>query len=56
MVVLCRLCSGHFDNSPDSIVLCNFKNGPVHLGCCINNCSWDNKPCHHALAVYEKLE
>jgi hypothetical protein len=56
MVVMCNICHGEFKNSPDSIILCGFKDGPVHLGCCIHNCSYDNKPCQHALATYDKLE
>ena len=56
MVISCNICSGEFKGSPDSIVLCDFKDGMVHLGCCINNCSMDKKPCKHAIAVYEKLE
>jgi len=55
MGVLCNICNGEFQNSQDSIILCKFKDGVVHLGCCINNCSMDNKPCEHALATYEKL-
>ncbi len=55
MAVLCNICDDEFQNSPDSIVLCKFKEGVVHLGCCINNCSMDNKPCEHALAIYDKL-
>ncbi|MBR9705799.1 hypothetical protein GOV14_02070 [Candidatus Pacearchaeota archaeon] len=56
MGVSCNICSGEFQSSPDSVVLCGFKDGLVHLGCCINDCSGDNKPCEHAIAMYDKLE
>lgn len=56
MDVSCNICNSEFQNSPDSIVLCGFKEGVVHLGCCINNCSNDNKPCEHALSIYDKLD
>ncbi|MFH1711040.1 MAG: hypothetical protein ABH840_01895 [Nanoarchaeota archaeon] len=56
MSVSCNICSGAFQNSPDSVVLCAFKDGVIHLGCCIHNCSQDNRPCKHSLAIYDKLE
>ncbi|MEA2036734.1 MAG: hypothetical protein U9O94_04460 [Nanoarchaeota archaeon] len=51
----CNICGGEFKGSPDSILLCGEKKGMVHLGCCIDNCSWDKQPCQHAQGVYEKL-
>jgi hypothetical protein len=51
----CRICSNNFHQSADSIVLCEFKTGFVHLGCCIDNCSMNKKPCGHSLAVYDKI-
>lgn len=51
----CRICSNEMHNSPDPLILCSHKGGNVHLGCCINLCSQDKKPCCHALSVYEKL-
>ncbi|MFH0978119.1 MAG: hypothetical protein V1837_02335 [Candidatus Woesearchaeota archaeon] len=55
MGVQCNICNGVFNNSPDSLVLCDFKDGIVHLGCCVDNCSIDKKPCKHAVSVYDKL-
>lgn len=51
----CKICTNNFQQSPDSLVLCQHKEGFVHLGCCIDNCSWDKKPCTHSVAVYDKL-
>jgi len=56
MVDQCKVCKGQFSNSPDSVVLCKHNEGLVHLGCCINGCSWDKKPCENAVGVYEKLD
>jgi len=53
-MVVCKICSGQFDTSPDSIVVCKQKEGVVHLGCCINNCSMDKQICEHALGKYNK--
>ena len=55
MVVQCRICCGEFKNSPDSVLICNFREGVVHLGCCIDKCSWSKEPCLHCQAVYQKL-
>jgi hypothetical protein len=52
----CKICTGEFANSPDSIVLCKHHTGIVHLGCCINRCSMDKKPCMNKAAIYDKLE
>ncbi|HII29510.1 TPA: hypothetical protein HA317_00405 [Candidatus Woesearchaeota archaeon] len=51
----CKVCGAEFD-VPDDIVLCSHHDGFVHLGCCINNCSWDKRPCQHAKAVLHKME
>ena len=51
----CKICEGNFKDSPDSLLLCNHHDGAVHLGCCINRCSWDKKPCGHCMGVYDKL-
>ncbi|MBU1975745.1 MAG: hypothetical protein KKG59_05055 [Nanoarchaeota archaeon] len=50
----CKICNGDFKSSPDAIVLCEHKDGAVHSGCCINNCSADKKPCEHCLGLYGK--
>jgi hypothetical protein len=50
----CKLCKGDFERSPDDVVLCDHKEGAVHLGCCLYKCSLDGSPCVHALALYEK--
>lgn len=51
---ICKICSGDFENSPDQIILCEYKAGFVHLGCCINNCSMDKNPCIHCKSKYTK--
>ncbi|HZX44822.1 MAG TPA: hypothetical protein VFF28_04020 [Candidatus Nanoarchaeia archaeon] len=56
MSIACNICNGDFEKSPDSVVLCKFKEGMVHLGCCVNNCSWDRKVCSNASAVYDKID
>ncbi|MBU1019876.1 MAG: hypothetical protein KJ847_01570 [Firmicutes bacterium] len=55
MPLHCKICNNKFGEGSDSIVLCHHKDGPVHLGCCIELCSWDKKPCENAIGVYEKL-
>lgn len=50
----CKVCTGDFKTSPDDMVLCEHKEGSVHLGCCVYDCSLDRKPCVHALGVYKK--
>jgi hypothetical protein len=51
----CAVCKNKLGNFPETIVLCAHKGGPVHLGCCIDNCSWNKQPCQHAEGVYERL-
>jgi len=55
-MVNCKICTGQFNTSPDSVVLCSHKEGTVHLGCCINNCSWDKQICEHAIGKYDKSQ
>ncbi|MFQ5474493.1 MAG: hypothetical protein ACE5DM_01525 [Candidatus Nanoarchaeia archaeon] len=55
-MMTCKICAGQFDMSPDSRVLCENKDGVVHVGCCVDHCSQDGKPCRHALSKYEKTE
>ncbi len=55
MVVNCKICSGDFGSSPDSVVLCEHKEGAVHMGCCVHNCSSDMKPCQHCMGIYNKI-
>ena len=52
----CKICSGDFKTSPDKVILCDNKKGSVHLGCCVNNCSMDQKPCEHSAGCYKKLD
>jgi len=54
-MVDCKICNSDFRHSPDSIVICDYHQGIVHLGCCIDKCSWDKKPCVHCHGVYDKL-
>jgi hypothetical protein len=53
--MLCRICEGNFELSPDKIVLCEHHVGFVHMGCCNYRCSKDGKICRHGKAVYSKL-
>lgn len=55
-MVSCKICNGQFDTSPDSIVLCEHKEGVIHFGCCVNKCSQDGQACKHALGVYNKIK
>lgn len=55
MTHTCSICTSEFKESPDAVVICEHKQGAVHLGCCIDLCSMDKKPCGHAHGVYEKL-
>ncbi|MBN2051961.1 hypothetical protein JW756_00485 [Candidatus Woesearchaeota archaeon] len=51
----CRICGVDFTDQTNSIVMCRNKQGDVHLGCCLDLCSWDKKPCQHAVGVFEKI-
>jgi hypothetical protein len=50
----CKICSNNFQDSPDKLVLCEYKEGFVHLGCCTDRCSIDGKPCVHCVAQFTK--
>ncbi len=50
----CAICEGNFKESPDSVVLCNHLESPVHLGCCVDKCSMHKEPCENSESVYEK--
>jgi len=50
----CKICKGHFHDSPDELLVCDHKDGFVHKGCCGAHCSYDGKPCNHCKAVYVK--
>lgn len=52
----CKICCGKFEDSPDSLVLCEHVGGFVHHGCCVDRCSMDHKPCNHCKAEYTKDE
>ena len=51
----CRICKEGFEKSPDKLIICKFKKGAVHFGCCISKCSMDNQPCEHMIGMYEKI-
>ena len=55
MTHVCKVCTGKFRDSPDSLILCKHHDGMVHLGCCINDCSEHKAPCDHCSGVYDKL-
>jgi hypothetical protein len=50
----CMICTSNFQDSPDDLILCEHKDGIVHLGCCVNRCSMDHNPCVHCKAEYSK--
>lgn len=52
----CKICSNNFEASPDSLVLCEHKGGMTHMGCCVDRCSMDKKPCVHSKAMYSKMK
>ncbi len=52
--VKCKICKGIFEDSTDSIVVCNHIKGPAHLGCCSNLCSMHGSPCENSQGIYEK--
>jgi len=53
-MVKCKVCTGHFVESKDSVVLCNHHDGAVHMGCCTDRCSEHGEPCDHSHGVYHK--
>ena len=53
-MINCNICSGTFHNSPDKVLMCEHKDGMVHLGCCVSRCSMDGKPCIHQMATFIK--
>jgi hypothetical protein len=52
----CKICTGDFEKSPDSLVLCDNHKGFVHFGCCTHRCSHDDKPCKHCIGQYTKVK
>jgi len=55
LTIHCKICGKDFKES-DSLIICEHKGGIVHLGCCIDNCSWDNEPCKHSHGLFEKID
>ena len=51
----CKFCSGDFETSPDTLVLCRHYKDFVHLECCMHHCSKNGKPCEHAIAQYDRM-
>lgn len=51
----CNICGVGFTGETSSIVMCKHHSGNVHVGCCMDLCSWDKKPCNHAIGVFEKI-
>jgi hypothetical protein len=51
----CRICKNGFGSYPETLLLCKHKEGFVHLGCCLDLCSWKRQPCDHAIATYDRL-
>jgi hypothetical protein len=51
----CHICSSVFNDSPDDIILCKYREGIVHYGCCVDLCSLDKKPCANCVAQYKKV-
>lgn len=54
-MVHCKICGNDFKKS-DSLVICEHKGGIVHLGCCLDNCSWNKEPCKHSHGLFEKID
>ncbi|MFH1126775.1 MAG: hypothetical protein ABIG84_05450 [archaeon] len=50
----CKICNDKLHQGSKNLVLCEHKQGFVHLGCCSNNCSQHGAPCSHAIADYRK--
>jgi len=55
MPIKCSICERSLFKNFDDIILCNYHEGPIHLSCCINNCSEDKRPCLHSHGEYEKI-
>jgi len=53
-MIVCNICSGRFEESPDPIVLCKHHDSFVHMGCCLERCSWNKALCVHSLCIYVK--
>lgn len=51
----CRICGVEFTDGTDTIVNCRHHTGNVHLGCCMDNCSWNKKPCGNANGVFQRI-
>jgi hypothetical protein len=51
----CKICNNAFNAGKDGLVLCEFKEGFAHLGCCTDNCSMDHHPCKHCVNLFERL-
>jgi hypothetical protein len=51
----CKICNVDFTGETSAVVMCRQKGGDVHIGCCTDLCSWDRKPCGHAVGVFEKI-
>lgn len=52
--VKCKICKGLFEDSTDSLVICDHLKGPVHMGCCCDLCSMHGAPCQNCQSIYEK--
>jgi len=55
LTIYCKICGKDFKES-DSLIICAHKEGPIHLGCCVDGCSWDNQPCQHSHGMFEKID
>ncbi|MBU1199083.1 MAG: hypothetical protein KKF46_01010 [Nanoarchaeota archaeon] len=51
----CRVCGQDFNDENSSLVICRHHEGNVHLGCCLDTCSWSKEPCHHCVGVFGKI-
>ncbi|MBD3204513.1 hypothetical protein GF327_09560 [Candidatus Woesearchaeota archaeon] len=52
----CKICSSKFNSGTDIIYLCDHKQGFVHSGCCVNNCSWDKSPCKNKISSFMNID
>ncbi|MBI5229113.1 hypothetical protein HY991_03310 [Candidatus Micrarchaeota archaeon] len=58
-MVTCKICEEAFVTKPDTMVICEHRDGAVHIGCCVHKCSWDKKGpvnCKHAKATFKKIQ
>ena len=51
----CGICQNHHDENTKTVVVCGHHKSTVHLGCCVDRCSFDKRPCQHAIGIFDKI-